>query len=121
MHFAKVSYSLSLSIRWPRFFEFTSRSIALSSICSASSKAVALHSHLPDTSIAARQMVSFRRTLIYIFVKCRLAYAVSSTNISRPFPSFVFLQHCYDLFVAKSLLHLSVRWLGILYNKMEEY
>ena len=65
-------------------------------------------------------MAAFRRTLIYICKKRRLAYAVSPTNISRPFPGFVFLQHCYDLFVAKSLLHLSVRWLGILYNKMEE-
>ncbi len=72
----------------------------------------------------ASQLLRIRRLhatiSAFVFVECRLAYAVTPTNIGCPFTSFLIFQYLDDLFVCESLLHLSVLCVGGLYIILEE-
>jgi hypothetical protein len=56
-----------------------------------------------------------------VFVKGALTDPVPPTYVSSLLASFLFLDHCNDLFIRESCLHLSVRVLGGLYTNLEEF
>ena len=119
-----ASHRLSLGPGRHHFFEFTSRSIALSSICSANnffsrpfslssvrnraaSDGSTLGTSLRDTLRAVHTAI-----LRFIFIKCGLADTVTPAKVSRLLASFLLFQHLYDLLVCEPLLHLSVLLVG---------
>jgi len=59
--------------------------------------------------------------LRFVFVKRALVNAVAPAQVRRLLACFLLLEHLNNLLVRKSLLYLSVLWLGGLYIILEEF
>lgn len=107
MRFTKMRDSVPFGTGRHHCFELMSRSIALSSICSANNFSKFAFSSSRDFNL--RVSAGFIPPYFDLYViERRLPNPASPTNIGSAFPSLLFVQNLYDPFVAKSLLHSSV-------------